>query len=162
MRLMPDEVSIRLAEQRDIDQLVEVIVRQKRLNEEFDPLLSVSPALVENARRYIEEAINSQRSVLLVAVRGEKVVGLLKADVVERVFYEPPLEGIIREFYIMPEYRRRGLGKEMLSTATKHLKEKGARLITAEFPSQHKIAVAFYEDLGFRPIISIYARETEK
>ena len=54
------------------------------------------------------------------------------------------------------------MGKEMLNVATKQLKEKGAGLITAEFPSQHKIAVEFYEDLGFRPIISIYAREAEK
>ena len=154
------DIELRNARKEDIDSIIELVLRLKRLNEEFDPLLKVSNAARENIRQYIEEAIDSQRNVLIVAEQAGKIIGALKADIVDRIFYEPPKEGIIRELYVMPEHRRKGLGQRMIEQAIKQLRERGAGLITAEFPAQHKIAVAFYEQLGFRPITSIYARET--
>lgn len=153
---------IRRASEQDLEAIVGLLVRNKRLNEEFDPMLTVADEVEEVARKYVSDALRDQNSLLLVCEVGGKVVGFLKADVIDRLFYEPRREGVIREFYLLPEFRRRGIGRTMVERAFEELRSMGAGIITAEFPSQHKIAVSFYEDLGFRPIISKYAKEVTR
>ena len=152
-------VTFREATLEDVDALASLVTRLKRLNEEFDPLLKAREDSVEVARKYLKEAIESGKSIILVAEEAGKIFGILKSDLIERCFYEPKLEGRIIELYIMPEFRRKGIGRQFIEEAVKKLREKGAQLITAEFPSLNKIAVNFYEKLGFRPVINIYAKE---
>jgi len=159
--MSPDPV-IRRASDRDLEAIVNLLVRNKRLNEEFDPMLTVTGEIEDVARKYASEALRDPNSLVLVCEEGGRVVGFLKADVVDRLFYEPRREGVIREFYLLPEFRRRGVGRTMIEKAFEELRSMGAGIITAEFPSQHKIAVSFYENLGFRPIISKYAKEVTR
>jgi len=153
---------IRKANEQDLNAIVNLLVRNKRLNEEFDPMLTVTDQIEEVAREYVSEALKDRNSLVLVCEEGGKVVGFLKADVIDRLFYEPRKDGVIREFYLLPEFRRRGIGRIMVERAYEELRSMGAGIITAEFPSQHKIAVSFYENLGFRPIISKYAKEVTR
>jgi ribosomal protein S18 acetylase RimI-like enzyme len=103
--------------------------------------------------------MDNKESVVLVAVQGkDKVVGMVKADLADRIFYEPRREGAIVEFYILPEFRRGSLGKDLLYAMVDALKKKGAVLITGEFPSQNEIAKRFYSKLGFRSLTNVYAR----
>ena len=154
-------VTIREAREGDVDALVDLVVRLKRLNSEFDPLFSTRSDCAERAKEYLLNAIrDSKGHLVLVAEDMGKIVGVLKADIRERLFYSPSIEGAIVDFYVMPEYRRKGLGRMMLEKAITILREKGAQLITAEFPTQNQIAVNFYNKMGFRSLVSIYARET--
>ena len=154
-------VTIREARDSDVDALVDLVVRLKRLNSEFDPLFSTRSDCAERAREYLLNALRDSKShLVLVAEDMGKIVGVLKADIRERLFYSPSIEGAIVDFYVMPEYRRKGLGKMMLERAITMLRERGAQLITAEFPTQNQIAVNFYNKMGFRSLVSIYARET--
>jgi len=76
----------------------------------------------------------------------------------ERPFYAPEFEGVIVDIYLLPLYRRRGVGEYLLAEVTAALKAKGAGVVTAEFPAQNEIAVRFYAKRGFRPVTSIHAR----
>ena len=154
-------VTIREARESDVDALVDLVVRLKRLNSEFDPLFSARSDCAERAREYLLNALRDSKShLVLVAEDMGKIVGVLKADIRERLFYSPSIEGAIVDFYVMPEYRRKGLGRMMLERAITMLRERGAQLITAEFPTQNQIAVNFYNKMGFRSLVSVYARET--
>jgi len=152
-------VEFRKASEKDLQSLVELNTRLKRLNEEFDPLLRVRTDIAEKSMEYFSEALRSPNSLVVVAEDAGKVVGFIKADIRERIFYEPRMEGNIVEFYLLPEYRRKGVGATLLDYTIKLLKEK-AEIITAEFPTLNEIAVEFYTKLGFRGITSVYARES--
>lgn len=155
------ELVFREAEEKDVEQVANLVARLKRLNEEFDPLLKVSENLVEVCREYVREAVKSKDSLVIVAEDAGKIVGVLKADFKRRVFYDPPMEAQIQEFYLLPQYRRMGHGKKLLEHALKKLQGK-VSFITVSFPSLNTIAVSFYERFGFRPIFSVYARETRE
>lgn len=135
-----------------------LIARLKKLNGEFDPLLKTTDRIEDYALKTVKMAMANKESVLLVATNDGKVVGVVKADLVDRVFYEPRREGAIVEFYILPEFRRGRLGRDLLDSMAAELKKRGAVLITAEFPSQNEIAKKFYSKLGFRSLTNVYAK----
>jgi len=152
------EVKIREMKREEASKTAQLVARLKRLNGEFDPLLKTTDSLEDEARKVVEKASSSPDSIVLIAVAGSKIVGVVKAEIKDRTFYEPRKEGAIDEFYILPEYRRGSLGRDLLSTMTEALKKRGAELITAEFPSQNEIAKRFYTKLGFRSLTNVYAK----
>ncbi len=121
-------------------------------------MLKTTDSLEDELRKVVEKAISNSDSLILIALSGEKVVGVVKAEIKDRTFYEPRKEGAIDEFYILPEYRRGSLGRDLFSSITEILKKRGAELITAEFPSQNEIAKRFYTKLGFRSLTNVYAK----
>lgn len=152
-----EEFMIREARKEDIGQAAELIVRMKRLNGEFDPLFRVVDDAPERAARYLADSAAGKNNLVLVAVSGKKVLGVLRAVIEERLFYEPRRQGMITDFYILPEGRRRALGNGILEQASKKLRQMGAEMIVAEFPAQNEIAARFYGKRGFRPLVNIFA-----
>jgi ribosomal protein S18 acetylase RimI-like enzyme len=155
-------IHLRPATAKDIPALVPLLVRLKRLNEEFDPLLKVRSDVDARAEEILKRDLGNPNAVLLAAegvgADKDKVVGVVRALIRERPFYTPEQEGVIVDIYILPFYRRKGAGEFLLHEVIARLKEKGAGVVTAEFPTQNEIAVKFYAKRGFRPITSLHAR----
>ena len=151
-------MEIRRAKKEDIAVAADLIVRVKRLNNEFDPLFAVVPDAKARADEYLDSTLGASDKLLLVAVDGQKVVGVLRAELRERLFYEPHEEGFITEFYILPEYRRKALGNDMLQQASAELKKMGAQIIVSEVPAQNEIANRFYVKRGFRGLLNVFGK----
>jgi ribosomal protein S18 acetylase RimI-like enzyme len=156
------ELVIREAAEQDLKDAAELIVRMKRLNGEFDPLFKVVDDAQERAVNYLRASLGTRNTLVLVAAKGDKVMGVLRAEIKERVFYEPSKEGDITDFYILPEVRRMNVGREIIGRAAEKLKSMGAEMIVAEFPAQNAIAVKFYTKRGFRALVDIFAIEEDK
>ncbi len=155
-------IHLRPAKESDVPALVPLLVRLKRLNEEFDPLLKVREDVEEKAREVLRSDLKDSKALVL-AVEGvgaerDKIVGVVRAHLRERPFYTPEVEGVILDIYFLPLYRRRGVGELVLKETSTLLKERGAGIVTAEFPTQNEIAVRFYSKRGFRPITSLHAK----
>jgi len=148
-------LQIRRARKEDLGAVADLIVRTKRLNNEFDPLFAVVPDAKAKAEKHVTGSIESIDRLLLVAAEGPKVVGVLRAEMRERLFYEPHMEGFITDFYILPEYRRKALGNEMIQRAATELKKMGAQIIVADVPAQNEIANRFYAKRGFRSLSNL-------
>ncbi|WP_075057618.1 GNAT family N-acetyltransferase [Thermogymnomonas acidicola] len=162
---MKAQIEIRRMEERDLGgTAADLVLRLKRLNEEFDSVFEVA----EDAREKIEEmlarfASDRENHLVMVAESGGKVVGIVFVTVVDRSFYSPKEEARIVDFYIMPEFRRKGIGKMLIERVTRELNEKGVRFVTAEFPSHNLIALNFYRGgIGFREILSVYGKPIEE
>lgn len=153
------DLMIRNAAAADIATISDLILRTKRLNNEFDPLFAVVSDARSKAEKYVSETIGSKDKLLLVAAEGEKVVGVLRAEMRQRLFYEPSREGFITDFYILPAFRRKALGNEILQRASVDLKKMGAQLIMAEVPSQNEIAFRFYTKRGFRSLVQHFGKK---
>ena len=158
----PLPIHLRPATIADVPALVPLLVRLKRLNEEFDPLLKVRDDADDRAAEVLKADVKNPKAVVLAAegvgADRDKIVGVVRAQVRERRFYLPELEGVILDIYLLPLYRRRGVGEILLKETTARLKALGAAVVTAEFPSNNEIAVRFYQKRGFRPVTSLHAR----
>lgn len=151
-------MQVRKARKDDLEAVSDLIVRTKRLNNEFDPLFAVVPDAKSRAEKYIESTIGAKDRLLLVAVDGTKIVGMLRAEMRERIFYEPHHEGFITDFYILPEHRRKALGNDVLRQASAELKKMGAQIIVADVPARNEIANKFYIKRGFRALTNHFGK----
>ena len=151
-------MQIRRVKKEDLDAVADLIVRTKRLNNEFDPLFAVVPDAKARAEKHVTGSIGSPDRLLLVAAKGSKIVGVLRAEMRERLFYEPHREGFVTDFYILPEYRRKALGNEMIQKAATELKNMGAQIIVADVPAQNDIANRFYLKRGFRALSNLVGK----
>ena len=151
-------MQIRRARKEDLEAVSDLIVRTKRLNNEFDPLFAVVADAKVRAERHVLASIGVPDKLLLVAVDGQKIVGVLRAELRERLFYEPHKEGFVTDFYVLPEYRRKALGNEMILRASVELKKLGAQIIVADVPAQNDIANRFYAKRGFRSLTNILGK----
>lgn len=156
-----DLMQIRHAKKDDLQAVTDLIVRTKRLNNEFDPLFAVVPDAKAVAEKCFQETIGAPDKLLLVAAEGPKVVGVLRAEMRERMFYEPHNEGFITDFYILPEYRRNALGHEILLQASAELTKMGAQIIVADVPTQNEIANRFYIKRGFRSLTNLFGKRPQ-
>jgi ribosomal protein S18 acetylase RimI-like enzyme len=155
-------IVLRPATASDIPAVVPLLVRLKRLNEEFDPLLRVRPDVEARAAEVLKRDVASSEALVL-AAEGQgadagKIVGVVRALVRERPFYTPEREGVIVDIYLLPLYRRHGVGEYLLEETAARLKAKGAGIVTADFPVRNEIAVRFYAKRGFRAITALQAR----
>ncbi|MGI0055310.1 MAG: GNAT family N-acetyltransferase [Thermoplasmata archaeon] len=155
-------IHVRPATPEDIPSLVPLVLRLKRLNEEFDPLLKVRPDAEERAKEILARDIEDPEAIVLstegVGADKGRVVGVVRARMRERPFYAPEREGVILDIYLLPLYRRHGVGEFLLEEITAAVKAKGGAVLTAEFPVQNQIAANFYHKRGFRPTTGLYSR----
>jgi ribosomal protein S18 acetylase RimI-like enzyme len=151
-------MQIRRAKKEEIGAVADLIVRTKRLNNEFDPLFAVVADAKSRAEKYLQSTIGAPDKLLMVAVEGQKVVGVLRSEMRDRLFYEPHREGFITDFYILPEYRRKALGNDILQQASTELKKMGAQIIVADVPARNEIANKFYIKRGFRALTNLFGK----
>lgn len=153
-----NEHIIRKAGKEDIPGIASLILRLKKLNEEFDPFFKVSDSSEKIILNYIQEAITDKNSLLFISNINEKISGVIRSRIDDRMFYEPKRRGNIIDFYVLPEFRRSKVGEQLLQKTYDTLLEKGAKIIVTEFPTQNKIAANFYKKNGYRAIISSYGK----
>ncbi len=143
----------------ELSRVAELLVRFYRVNEEFDPLYSMTENALEEAKKLVERYNTDEKSILLVAVEDNQVVGFIHGEVRENPMLSNSPLGVMMELYVHPSYRRRGVAAKLVEAAENELKKIGAKAIAAEFPYLNEIAVSFYDKLGFRPLTAIYVKE---
>ncbi|MEM3798107.1 MAG: hypothetical protein QXY74_06705 [Candidatus Bathyarchaeia archaeon] len=79
------ETVIRPATKNDLHAIVELVVRLKKLNEEFDPLLKVRQDAADVALKEYSESLDKANCLVYVCEKKGKVIGMVKAVIRESV-----------------------------------------------------------------------------
>jgi ribosomal protein S18 acetylase RimI-like enzyme len=152
------DIKIRKIEEKDLRETGELIVRLKRFNAEHDPLFTITDDIERNVMEYLKNSIKGEDREVLIAEDNGKIIGVILGEIRDRLFYEPRREIRVRDIYILPHYRKRGLGKMMIDELEKRVKGKGVDIITVEFPNENLLAHKFYTALGMRSLICVYGK----
>jgi ribosomal protein S18 acetylase RimI-like enzyme len=153
------KVNVRDLKQEDVKDASNLIIRLKKFNSEHDPLFSISGDLEKNVTEYLSSAIKLEDRDVLVADHDGKIVGVIMGEILNRPFYQPAKELRITEIYLLPEYRKTGLGKKLLDSLIEKEREKSCGVLTVEFPTENLLAHKFYTSQGMRSVISIYGKK---
>ncbi len=152
------DILIRELKEQDIDEATSLLLRLKKFNSEHDPLFNLDENIEEEVKKYLKQAVREQFRDAFVAESKGKIVGLILADIVDRLFYSPRKEVRVTDIYVLPEFRKKGLGSRLLHELAQIEKKKGCSVITVEFPTENLVATKFFKGEGMRSIISIYGK----
>lgn len=85
---------------------------------------------------------------VVLAYSGEDPVGTISFCVDS----EQPLKGYIKRLAVLPEFRGRGFGRELMSYAEGQLKRLGVSRVELAIVKKFKPLQRFYKQLGYLPI----------
>jgi mycothiol synthase len=94
------------------------------------------------------------RDVLLVAVsdRPDEPVGFARTTLMPPDASGRPV-GEVRAIGLLPAWRGRGLGRELLRWSVAHLRSKGAGVVVLSVEAENDRAVELYRRHGFKPVV---------
>ena len=120
---------------------VESDLRSEQIPQEaWSELCGVSELNDQNAYEFLRE----RKNIVLKLLSGDTGVGTIILDALGDKDTE-----VIRYFYIMPQYRRRGFGTQMLGRAFRIGRSKAKRYVEIELPYDNQDVANFFEKNGF-------------
>lgn len=102
-----------------------------------------------NELKKIQAAPNYSSEGLLIAEWSGNVAGMVDA------YVDPPREepkGFVQSLSVLPEFRRRGIGKELVRKALESLKARGMKTANAWAQTDRESCTHLYRNLGFHEI----------
>jgi ribosomal protein S18 acetylase RimI-like enzyme len=96
-----------------------------------------------NPKRDIERKLKVNPDLFLIAEQGGEVVATCMAG------YEGH-RGWINYLAVSPEYRRRGIAREIMAEAERRLKAAGCPKINLQIRGRNKEVIAFYRSIGYK------------
>jgi GNAT superfamily N-acetyltransferase len=131
-----DDVTIRKATVSDLDAVTALFEAYRQFYEQ--------PADLDGARRFIGARLQAGDSVLLVAERDRHLVGFTQlypsfsSASMKRVW-------ILNDLFVVPEYRRCGLGQALMNAAEDFAQESGSKGLVLATTKTNAPAKALYK-----------------
>jgi GNAT superfamily N-acetyltransferase len=141
------EVTFRRAEHPDLPAIVGLLADDP-LGEAREQALAggaVDPAY-ESAFAAIDE---DPRQLLVVAARGEQVVGTLQLSFIPSLTFTGGERAQVEGVRVAATERGRGLGRQMLAWSIDEARRRGCRMVQLTTNEARPDARRFYESLGF-------------
>lgn len=109
------------------------------------------PAAPEDSRRWLAGQLTRNRLVIFAAHIDDEVAGLatvadLPASLSLRSFWQ------IRDLFVVPQARRKGVGRALLSAVRKAASQAGALRLSVQTESDNSRALSLYLTSGFSPV----------
>lgn len=116
------------------------------------------PADLPGAREYLSERMAHDDSVIFLALGGGEALGFSQLYPSFTSVQMGPL-WILYDLYVVPEARRRGVGRALLETARRFGMETGALSLELSTAIDNEPAQALYESLGWVRDTEFYTYE---
>ncbi|MDG5777682.1 GNAT family N-acetyltransferase [Haloarculaceae archaeon H-GB2-1] len=112
-----------------------------------------SHVLPEENRTAIREILVRQvvTNRILVARRGDTLVGFLSYNVESGFFEQDVTRGVVEHLYVLPDHRNDGIGSALLEAAEDALRDRNVDTLVLEAMADNEPARRFYRRHGYHP-----------
>jgi len=157
-----DNVLIRPAVEDDLPEIGKMAGELVRLHYSLDPKRFLLVEGVEKGyARYFKSQLGVRETLILVAVKVERLVGYAYARLEERDWNMLlDVHGALHDIYVVPEQRRAGVASALLDDVVSRLTALGAPRIVLSTATGNEGAHRLFERHGFRRTMIEMTRET--
>ncbi len=99
----------------------------------------------ENFEEFFSRKVRFDENASIVLYDNERILGFVKIDIISEGTY-------VHGVGVVPEYRKRGLGKLVLGTSMLRAAESNQKKMILEVDVENVPAIRLYESLGFRQV----------
>jgi ribosomal protein S18 acetylase RimI-like enzyme len=157
-----DDIVIRHADEKDLSSLGRLGALLLRAHFAFDPLRFIAPGTnpEENYAWFLRSQLREQDVVVLVAARGESVLGYVYAGIEPKSWKElRDTAGFIHDVVVDESSRNSGIGQALLEAAIEWLHKRGVPRVVLWTADQNHPAQRLFSRLGFRRTMIEMTRE---
>jgi ribosomal protein S18 acetylase RimI-like enzyme len=155
-------VTVRRAAPPDLQAIGRLGALLVRTHNEFDPqrFIPATNRTEQGYASYLGTQLNEPNVVVLVAERGDRVVGYTYAGVegMDYMALRGPA-GAIYDVVVDPEHRGRGIGRLLLDATIAFLEERGVPRLVLSTAEKNQGAQRLFERAGFRRTMIEMTRE---
>ena len=145
---------VRKATATDQEKIVKLRIALQHHLEQSNPVIwQVTKTGQQELVQQVNRMMTDDASLVMVAEHNTKIIGFANARILQRTEYEPNKVGFIIMAFIEKEYRRRGIGTQLIQKLCKYFEAENVHNITLRYVLGNQEAEAFWQHLGFTPII---------
>lgn len=154
---MADEITYRQAKNRDMAFVIELWRAMSAEMAAANPRYRVSEGGAFVWGRWAGEMLAGKRGCVILAEDNETPIGCILAFVPDEApIYASRPRGRVSDVYVDPEYRRRGIAKELVKRAIEYLKSQGVVAIEVNAPIGVSGLDKLWEATGMKPFAVRY------
>jgi ribosomal protein S18 acetylase RimI-like enzyme len=144
---------IRKATVADVPALAVLNAYVQNLHVAAEPEIYRATAPRELEQRLRETLEWQGTHVLLAEVDDEPAGSVVMREVVSEghTYIHPARQMMVDQLVVAPEFRRRGVGRALMTAVDRHAKEAGLTGIVLDVRAHNEDAIAFYQQLGYAP-----------
>lgn len=159
-----DDLIVRPARREDLGAVARLAGELVRMHHAFDARRFFLPEKVEEGYAWwLGREMERDEVVLMVAARGDAVVGYTYARIEERDWNQLlDAHGALHDLWVEPAERRRGVARALVEATVAALEAKGAPRVVLHTAAGNEAAAAFFATLGFRRTMVEMTREAGK
>jgi len=140
---------IRIAEEKDIDKIVELIILfEKAIEEIYQGDFSGINIDKNNIKKVLIEGFNDKYHVFLVIEEKQELIGFGDMWIYPE-FGHAGYSAYLQNFFVKKEYQNKGYGTKLLNKLMEIAKSKKATAFHITTSFKNKKAIALYKKMGF-------------
>jgi GNAT superfamily N-acetyltransferase len=146
---------IRRAEQADLPSLTTLLLAlQEYLEASNRDLWRMKPGAKDQLKGQLAARLKAGSSCVLVAEHpAAGVIGTIFGRIVTNSRYTPAQAGLVDQVIVHPDYRRQGVGTQLLGSLCEFFASQGVEDLSLRYVVGNDAAAAFWAAVGFRPRI---------
>ena len=155
--------SIRRAVPRDVRVLAGLWREMMDFHQRIDPAFEFGAGAQAGIERHLAETIRSNGGRIFVADIGDRIVGYVLGEIQERKpIYPSGRYGFISDLAVTEEWRRRGVGRALVTSLLSWFGEHGVTAIELFVLETNPVSTVFWESMGFRHYLRLLRRSTSQ
>jgi ribosomal protein S18 acetylase RimI-like enzyme len=103
-------------------------------------------------KEFLWPQIQSGKSLVQVAIDGEKILGYSILEVQEIPGSKIERCGYINHLHIKEEYRRQGIGEKMYQEILKWFRGQGIDVVELQLTAKNEVACSFWRKMGYQDL----------
>ncbi len=147
-------IEYRIAVEGDIDAIMSLWQESRMYHEKLDSRLSMVPDAASKVQGYCQEQLSSDSASYVLAIEDQQPIGYISVQLQKGPpVFEYPQIGFIDGLYVKDEYRRRGIGKKLVSLALEWLQDKAIVRIQLTVAALNQGGIDFWKNCGFTELM---------
>jgi ribosomal protein S18 acetylase RimI-like enzyme len=129
------------------------IALQQHLEQSNPDIWQITKAGRQKLIQDVTNMLSEEQSLVLVAEDNNTILGFANGRITHRTEYSPPTVGFITMIFVNENYRRRGIGTQLIYELCHFFESAKIHNISVRYVLGNTEAEAFWQHLGFKPII---------
>jgi GNAT superfamily N-acetyltransferase len=153
---------VRKATTTDQEKILNLRIQLQRHGEQSNPLIwRITEAGRQKLVHDVGHLLTDDTAIVLVAEHENTLIGFAHGQILRRTEYKPNKAGIIGLIFVLENYRRQGIGTQLIHKLCKYFEAENVSHISLRYVLGNKEAEAFWQHLGFTPILYTSATNLE-